>query len=227
MFGIQIWAIFLIFIILCLGYLLYKQGKGNKKQLEKYDGRMIACMWSNAGTRFYLCKENPSGEIELPPEYKDVDSSTITGSVILGNPDKKSDEGKEVDEVYYIQPRFCSPVWWPPERPRKNQVKLSFTVFQAGIPLPIVGVAGGLWTSDMLATLTTTLITASDDKSTLEALKSDKALWDNAAWIKKQLEKISKVWIAVLVGAGGSAIAMLLVWQLAGKIDKIVKLLGG
>lgn len=216
-----------LFIIGVLVFLLFTQGKRNKKQLEKYDGKLIVCMWANAGTRFYLCSENPSGEVELPPEYKDVDKSTITGTVNLKNPDKKDAENKEVDEVYYIQPQFCSPVWWPPERPRKNQVKLSFTVFQAGIPLPIVGIAGKKWTSDMLATLTTTLITASDDKSTLESLKSDKALWDNAAWIKKQLEKIGSTRLAAFAAGGAAILCLFVVWQLASKIDKIAKLLGG
>lgn len=211
----------LVIVIVFILVFVYFDIRNRNKKAKKYEGKFIGIFITNVGGKFCLCTEE-HGEVELPPEYSNVDKSTITGFTWFKNVETNK------EEKYYVQSEHRVPVSWPPERKPKDRVKMDMVIFKQGIPLPIVGIMCEKWTPEMLTSLATTLIGLSSDRDELRAMSAqDSSFWNNIEYLRKQIGKLGTTQIASFVAAGAAGIGLILIWQLTSKWDAFIKSIGG
>lgn len=219
-FGIQPWAVFLLFVIIALVVFIYLERKKGGQKFKKYENKVITEFWDAADCKTYLC-EITKDQVDLPKEHRDK-KNKITGSI-----KKPSDIDTDVDR-YFVMPEAFRDVWWPPERKRKDQIKLKKIAFTVGICLPMIIHVYEKWTTEMLSTQASQMIGLSEDEHTLEALNAqDHSFWNNLDYVARQLSGMGIMKIASFVAAGAGIIVAFLVLQLSSKVDAFLKVWGG
>lgn len=222
-FGIYPWAILLVAIILVLGFIIYSSRKGQSKLRKLTEGKIVVDFYTPSDCLTFLAAEE-KGEVHPPKGYKG-DPSKLGTVKLPKNPDDT--ESIELD-TYYTLPEGMKDTWWPQGRPKKQQIKMKKTAFIVGIPLPIVCIAQEKWTTEMMQTVAASLIGLSRDEMALRVLNAqDSSFWSNVDKIREMLQGIPMMRIACFVAAGAAGIAMILIWQLSGKVDQLVKLFVG
>lgn len=227
-FGLHPWAVLLIGIIIALIIALILIRRGSSRLQKMTEGKILVEFWTQAGdVRTFLCEEI-LGEIKVPSNYKeDVKQLTAGDNKRLKAIRAPSDIDSEVD-VYYTTSEFMGDIWWPPMRPRKEQVKLKKVIFVVGIPLPAVYVSLQKWTPEMLENLAANLIGRSRDEATLRALNAqDASFWNNLDRFGQMLQKLPTMQIACFVAAGAAVVGMFMAWQASGKIEQLIKMFIG
>lgn len=139
----------------------------------------------------------------------------------------KAPDGHQIGE-YYILPGMTFNAKWPPNKPRSTQVIIRKTAFIENMPLPVVQTDPEKWNPEKYREITAYLNAVSKDEAFAGAvLAQQKEALADMKTVASKLKNFNNILYAAYGAAAGGIIAAIMVLTQGGKLDYIVKLLGG
>ncbi len=139
----------------------------------------------------------------------------------------KAPDGHQIGE-YYILPGMTFNAKWPPNKPWSTQIIIRKTAFIENMPLPVVQTDPEKWNPEKYREITAYLNAVSKDEAFAGAvLAQQKEALADMKTVASKLKNFNMILYAAYGAAAAGGIAAIVTFTQGGKLDQIIKLLGG
>lgn len=206
-------------VIVWLGINQYKQGQYSKQAF----GRLWCFFFTRSGKMYDMMLVEERGQVKqvVPPKLFGLAGKVQVRDFV------KAPDGHEIGE-YYVLPEMTFLAPWPPNKPKRQQIQVKCTAFIENVSLPVVMVNPEKWDPDKAKEVTAYLHAVAKDEAFAKAMLEDtKEVFGDMQTVAKGFKSIKLLqWVGfgTLAAAG---IAAIIILQQGGKLDYIIRLLGG